>query len=428
MSDGHVPNNYDDFLLKLKMFFTDFDNSVLAGQLSGRRFSVVYKLSTDDKAEALRLADDICAEQTVEFPVRLLPDGVIPERVVGRIERFETGRERASSPASVGVGASDVRVGVVELCFFVTISYAEELAASELTQFLNVILGNISMKQKIQVISITPSEGIFEILRGAKFGVSGIRGLLGVPVRPLLFTALKPMGLSADNLANLASLFTEGGIDIIKDDHGLSNQSFAPFKDRVIKCAAAVREANAKFNRNSIYVPNITAPSNQIIERAYFAKERGAGGVMISPGLAGLDVMRQLAGELGLPIFAHPAFIGGMVMNHGGVSQGLTYGVLLGTIMRLAGADATIFPNYGGRFPLTQEDCTDIVTKCREPLNNIPQIFPSPAGGMELKNIKTILQNYGKDTLMLVGSGLFSQSNNIIANCKKFREEAESEI
>ncbi|MDR2762952.1 MAG: hypothetical protein LBB88_10145 [Planctomycetaceae bacterium] len=381
------------------MFFSNFNNSDLLASLSGERFHVVYRL-TGTRDEALRIADDICAEQTVEFPIRLLPSGAISERIVGRVEKFEQDCERS---------------------FIVTISFAEELAASELTQFLNVVFGNISMKLGIQVISIMPSVGIFKFLRGARFGISGIRELIGVFSRPPLFTAIKPMGLSARDLAELASSFADGGIDIIKDDHGLSDQPFAPFEERVKRCSAAVRESNARTGRRSIYVPNITSSVDRIFERAYFAKGSGAGGLMISPGLIGLDVMRKLSEEIELPIIAHPAFIGGMAMN----LQGLSCGVVYGTIMRLAGADATIFPNFGGRFPLTLDDCKDIVTKSREPLGNIPPIFPSPAGGMELKNIKSMLKNYGKDMLLLVGSGLFSQSDNLIENCKKFIEEAE---
>jgi ribulose-bisphosphate carboxylase large chain len=385
----------------VSMYFDDFDDGDLSLKLGGDRFFVVYKLS-GTREESQRIADDICAEQTVEFPVRLLPRGVITDKIIGQVENIEQVDERS---------------------FLVTISFAEELAASELTQFLNVVFGNISMKLDIQVISIIPSAGIFKFLRGARFGILGIRRLLGVLSRPPLFTALKPMGLSACELAELASKFADGGIDVIKDDHGLSDQPFAPFEERVTRCAAAVRESNERTGRRSIYVPNITAPIDRIFERAYFAKGCGVGGFMISPGLVGLDFMRRLSDEVGLPIIAHPSFIGGMAMNH----QGLSCGVLYGTIMRLAGADVTIFPNFGGRFPLTLEDCKDIVTKSREPLGNIPSIFPSPAGGMVLKNIKSMLENYGKDILLLIGSGLFSQGDDLIDNCKKFLDEVGSD-
>ncbi|MDR0870750.1 MAG: hypothetical protein LBN39_08155 [Planctomycetaceae bacterium] len=381
------------------MFFPEFDNSRLTAQLSGSRFTVVYRLAGDEQT-SLAKAKDICAEQSVEFPVGILPDGAIPQQIVGRIEEF---------------------VPETENVYRAKISFADEIAAGEFTQFLNVVFGNISIKSGIQVAGLELSKTVFGLVPGPRFGISGIRGIIGVSGRPPLFTALKPMGLSADNLAKLAEQFVEGGIDIIKDDHGLSNQVFAPFEERVQRCAAAVQEANVKFNRKSIYVPNITAPSEQLLDKAHFAKEHGAGGLLITPGLTGLDQLRRLAAaKIGLPVFAHPAFIGSYVMSQ---EQGINCGVLFGTLMRLAGADATIYPNHGGRFPLSVQDCADIVQKSREPLEAFKPIFPCPAGGMELHNIDEMIRQNGKDMLILVGSGLFRCGDDLAANCRMFGEK-----
>ena len=51
---------------------------------------------------------------------------------------------------------------------------------------------------------------------GAKFGIAGLRELLGVPDHPLLCTALKRMGKSSEEFAKMAYCFARGGIDIIK--------------------------------------------------------------------------------------------------------------------------------------------------------------------------------------------------------------------
>ena len=380
------------------MFFDDFDNFSLDAHLGGNRFSVVYRLSGDEKT-ARNKAEDICSEQSVEFPVDLLPPGTIPEKIMGRIEHF--GQE---SPVG----------------WLATISFAEEIAAGEWTQFLNVLFGNISIKRGIQVVAFERGDALAGLFPGPKFGIAGIRKLIEVPTRPPLFTALKPMGLSAQNLARLAGRFVEGGIDIIKDDHGLSDQVFSPFEERVVRCVDAVKEANMRFGCHSIYVPNITAPAERIIDRAFWAKEHGAGGILLSPGLVGLDTLRRLASlNIGVPIFVHPAFIGTYAMSP---EHGIDCGMLFGTLMRLAGADATIFPNYGGRFPLSVEDCVGIVRASRKPMGNVLPIFPTPAGGMELKNIREMLNRYGHDTLILVGSGLFRCGDDLIANCRRFQE------
>ena len=59
-----------------------------ASLFSGDRFSVTYRLFGTEK-EARSKAEDICIEQTVEFPADEVPEGVIRDHVFGRIESFE---------------------------------------------------------------------------------------------------------------------------------------------------------------------------------------------------------------------------------------------------------------------------------------------------------------------------------------------------
>ncbi len=304
---------------------------------SGDRFSVTYRLFGSEQETRAR-AEDICIEQTVEFPGELCPEGVIRDHVFGRIESFAA-RDADS--------------------FQAVISYAVEIAAGELTQFLNVVFGNSSIKPGIRVEHLELPQSLLRCFKGPRFGRAGIRGLLDAPKRPLLSTALKPMGLSSKELAGLAYQFALGGMDIIKDDHGLTNQCCSPFEERVARCAEAVQRANRETGRRSIYAANITAPQSAVMKRARTAKDAGAGGLMVAPGIIGLDLMRELADEdsIALPIFTHPALQGSFVTSR----NGMAHGVIFGQLARLGGADATIFPNFGGRFSFSREECKDIV-------------------------------------------------------------------
>ena len=62
--------------------------------------------------------------------------------------------------------------------------------------------------------------------------------------------------------------------------------------------------------------------------------------MLLAPGLAGMDVMKQISedNDIALPIFSHPAFRS-YVMGRSGIS----HSVLFGQLARLAGADATIY-------------------------------------------------------------------------------------
>lgn len=411
------------------------DNELLQSQISGERFSVVYRIMGDEPT-ALAIARDICFEQTVEFPEECVPEGAIRDSIIGRIEKIEKIEQieridqheftsQKGQSKNINSYNKDVQFKEGTLnSILVEISYAIENCASEFTQLLNVIFGNISIKPGIRVEKILLSPSLFRLFRGPRFGKEGLRRILQVPHRPLLFTALKPLGLSASELARLAYHFAIGGIDIIKDDHGLSDQTFAPFAERVKLCAEAVQRANEKTGRHSIYVPNVTASAKLLMSRAKAAKEFGAGGLLVAPGLVGLDAMKELAEDesIALPIFSHPAFQGSYVLGESGISHYAMYGQL----MRMAGADAAIYPNFGGRFSFSQDECRQIVEGTNVEMGHLKPIFPSPGGGINLKSIPILAEFYGNDVVFLMGGGLFTSGPDIVENCRHFKELVES--
>ncbi len=369
------------------------------------RFGAWYRL-TGDRQEALTKANDLCLEQTVEFPADLVPEGFIKDHVIGQVAEF------GPDPSAPGEASRAL------------ITFLNDDTGFELTQVLNVLYGNISLKKGFRLDLIKDCRNFWNRFKGPRFGREGLRKLLGAPSRPLLATAIKPMGLSATKLAELAGHFAAGGIDLVKDDHGLANQPFAAFTERVERCVEAVRQGSKKSGKTVLYAPNITAPAGELEERAWFAMEKGAGALLICPGLTGFDSMRKLAGDdsLNLPILAHPAFLGSFVTSP---DNGISHFALFGQLMRLAGADATIFPHSGGRFGFSTEECRRISLGVEMPMGHMRPIFPMPGGGMSLHRIPELLEFYGNEVIFLIGGDLVRQSADIEGNCKKFRDEVE---
>jgi ribulose-bisphosphate carboxylase large chain len=370
--------------------------------LSGERFSVVFHL-VGSQSQVRDKAFDICVEQTVEFPAQLIEDEAIRQHILGRVESCRQLQDNL---------------------WEVVISYAIETTAFEITQLLNVLFGNISLKPGIRVMHLELPERVLSAFKGPRFGIQGWREQLKIPRRPLLCSVLKPMGLSNQALAEMAYQYALGGIDLIKDDHGLTNQPFCPFQDRVERIMEAVGRANQESGNASVYLPNITASLDVMVQRAHFAKQAGAGGILISPGVTGFDAMRLLAGdeEFQLPILAHPAFLGSFVTSR---ENGISHGAVFGQITRLAGADATIFPTWAGRFGFTKEECISIVKAATEPMGCLRPIFPAPGGGMTIELVPELLELYGRDVIYLMGGGLHSRSPILVDNCRYFRELVE---
>lgn len=369
---------------------------------SGERFTATYRLAGSEE-EARAQAQDICVEQTVELPLALISHAHIHEHVIGRVQEFTR---------------------VEKDIYHARISFASEIVAGELAQLLNVFFGNISLKPGIRLERIELPPSMLEHFRGPRFGLAGLRERLQVRERPLLCTALKPLGLTPRELADLAYDFALGGIDIVKDDHGLTQQHTAEFEERVAQCVKAVTRANRATGGASVYAPNVTAPAGLVHDRARRAKEMGAGAVLICPGITGLSAMQELADDTGfaLPILSHPAFQGSFVTSR---ENGISHFCLFGQFNRLAGADVAIFPNFGGRFAFTRQDCRALVAGCAADMGNIAAIIPAPAGGMSLDRVPEMRAMYGRDVMFLIGAGLRSHSPDLVANCRHFRELVE---
>jgi ribulose-bisphosphate carboxylase large chain len=261
-------------------------------------------------------------------------------------------------------------------------------------------------------------DSLLDAYRGPRFGTQGLREVLQVWDRPLLCTAIKPMGLSSTDLAEMAYRCALGGIDIIKDDHGITDQAFCPFEERVSTVAEAVARANRQTGLHCVYAANITGPADRIIERALIAKQAGATALLISPALTGFDAMRLVADDdrIALPLLSHPAHSGHYVVSP---THGFSHYVFYGQMQRLAGADASIYVNFGGRFDVTAEDCKWAARGCRDRMGRLKPILPLPGGGMTPERIPALIEMYGSDAIFLVGGGLHAREGDLVERARR---------
>jgi ribulose-bisphosphate carboxylase large chain len=369
-------------------------------QFSEPGFSVEYHLTGTD-GEARAKAEALCLDQTVELPDELVPAGPIRTNILGRVESFR-------------------RLG--ESQYEAVVNFPSELLGNELTQVLSIAFGIASLKPGIRVARLDLPDEVVKKWPGPRLGRQGLRERLGAQNRPLICGVLKPVGLSPAALADLAYQFAVGGLDLIKDDQGLVDQAFCPFNERITRCGAAVARANRETGRHCLYFPNVTGSAKGIDKRSLVAKEAGVGGVLICPGLVGFDAIRLLARDerLDLPVMSHPTFLGSFIVN---ADSGIAPSVLFGQLPRLAGADVSIFPTYGGRFPMTQEDCRQIATETALPWSGLKPIFPTAAGRIHHDRIRELIELYGNDVVIVVGGEILQPRKEVATNCRELVEQ-----
>ena len=345
------------------------------------RLHVTYHLACPTRAARAK-ARDIAFEQTVELSERVVSSEVA-SGITGRVEAVEPlarGRSR------------------------VVISFDPAAVCGDVPQLLNLLFGNISLKAGILITGIEWPDSLLATLGGPRLGIDGIRGLAGAHDRPLVCTALKPLGLSAADLAELAYQFARAGVDVIKDDHNLVDQVSAPFRERVERCQAAVARANRETGGNALYFPNVTSAAADPLERATWARRTGCRGVVVNALPAGLGALHAIAAA-GLAVMSHPSLAGAFFHRDHGIAPP----VLLGDLFRVAGSDAVIYPNADGRFTFSEATCVAINARLREPLGPVAPALPVPAGGIDAARVPHWIERYGPDTMFLIGGSLYAQ-------------------
>lgn len=366
----------------------------LAPHLPGGRFIVTYHLS-GSAAQGRAKAEALCLDQTVETPEDLGPAFPIKSEVLGRLEEFRR----------AGSGVHEARI-----------SFSGDLMGDSCAQLLNVVFGISSLKPGIRVVRLDFADDLASGWLGARFGRTGLRTRLGVAARPLVCGVLKPLGQAPEALAALARQMALGGLDLVKDDQGFADHSFCPFEERVARCADAVAKAARETGRRTLYVPHVTGGREALRRRCLFARQAGAGGLLTCPGLAGFDTVRDTARDeqIALPLMSHPAFLGSFIVRR---DSGIAPAVLFGQLPRLAGADITLYPNFGGPYPVTREDCWRVATATARPWGPLNPIFPTAAGRMSLDRIREMCRFYGGEVVLTLGSDLYRQGPDLRRTC-----------
>lgn len=361
------------------------------------RIVATYDLHATDTAPDT-LAAAIALEQSVEVPQSLVDAAGLPPGVVGEVEGIDVGAGvRGAAQARLSYDPSVVEAGGVPA-------------------LVNLVFGNVSMIPGVRLVDLSFPNHVLAGLDGPRHGVAGVRALTGVYGRPLLATALKPRGVPVSRLVEMAGAFARGGGDIVKDDQNLIDE-FEAFKDRVKRCADAVDDANQRTGRRCLYLPYVTGPLPALARRFEYVARLGLPGVLASPFIAGLGIARSLARDHDLMLMAHPTFSGGHFVSR---REGIEHGLLFGTLLRIAGADVAVFPNTGGRFQFTRDDCASIAARLRAPLGRLRPAWPCPAGGMTFEQLPGMCADYGPDAVLLIGGALIGHGRDLEASTRTF--------
>ncbi|MDE2058708.1 MAG: 2,3-diketo-5-methylthiopentyl-1-phosphate enolase [candidate division NC10 bacterium] len=305
----------------------------------------------------------------------------------------------------------------------ICIAYPLVNLTPDLPALLTATFGKLSMDGKIRLLDLTLPPTFAAAFAGPKLGVEGVRDRLGVHGRPLLMSIFKScVGLT---LAELAEGFFQqalGGVDLIKDDEIFFNDADAPFEQRLEVCLQAAERARRETGQRVLYAINLTGPVHRLPEKARRAIRLGATALLINVLPYGFDLLQRLAEdpEITVPLVAHPALAGALYPSD---DYGIAAPLLLGTLMRLAGADLVLFPSPYGGMALERSAAMDLAARLTDHGCLLPHrpSFPVPSAGIHPGLVPHMMDDFGLDVVINAGGGIHGHPGGAAAGGRAFR-------
>ena len=311
----------------------------------------------------------------------------------------------------------------------VRVAYPFELfEEGSLPQILSCIAGNIlGMKavETIRLLDCAWPEALVRSFPGPQFGSDVRSELLDAADRPPLATVPKPkVGLSTDEHARVGYDAWVGGVDLLKDDENLTDQSFNPFEQRVVESLEARDRAEDETGERKEYLINITAETDEMVRRAEFVADHGGSFVMVdivTAGWSALQTVRRRTEDLGVAIHAHRAM-------HAAFDRLPQHGVsmrCLAQFARLAGVDH-IHTGTAGLGKLENEDTAGINDWLRSDLYGLNDVLPVASGGLHPGIVDQLLDALGSDIMVQAGGGIHGHPDGTEAGARALRASVEA--
>ena len=309
----------------------------------------------------------------------------------------------------------------------VEIGFPEELfEPGNIPQYLSVVAGNLfglGALKKVRLQDVIFPESLMHAHKGPRFGIEDARRILDVHHRPFVGTIVKPkVGLDPKGTAAVASAAVRGGLDLVKDDETLTDQSFCRLIPRLEAVMDSLDEVEKETGKKAFYAVNVTTGADQILERAEEAVDHGANMVMIDVLTSGFSALEVLSRNINVPIHVHRTM-------HGAFTRDKAHGIsmlVISKLVRMTGGTNLHTGSYMGKMAGETEEndlCRDAL---REEWHGLKRVFPVASGGIYPAKVHGNLDGYGIDCIVQAGGGVHGHPDGTTAGARAMVQAVEA--
>ena len=370
-----------------------------------------------------KATDVICTFHVVPDGISLkqAAGGVAAESSVGTWTELTTGKPYVEKLAA---HVFSIKRSLVKIAYPIQL-----FELGNMPNILSSVAGNVfglRALKNLRLGDISFPARLVESFKGPKFGIEGVRKLLGVYDRPLVGTIIKPkLGLETADHARVAYDAWAGGCDIVKDDENLSSQTFNPFEDRLTKTLESRDKAEEETGERKVYMINVTAETREMVKRAESVMKHGGEYIMVDILTCGFSALQTLRDQdFNLVIHAHRA-------GHAAFSKNPLHGISMRVISKVAravGVDQLHVGTVVGKMFETKEGVAENCEALKMPMHGLKPVLPVASGGLHPRLVPALVEFFGKDFAIQAGGGIHGHKDGTVAGAKAMRQAVDATL
>lgn len=340
---------------------------------------------------------------TTELPMNMAAEAIAAEQSTGTW----TGITTLKDDVFERYGARVIRInGDMIRIAYPTDDFSVEVGA--VPQILSVIAGNLFGLEsigKLRLEDVSFPKSITDQFKGPKFGVDGLRKILGRPEKPLVGTIVKPkIGLPPDETGKYVYEAGAGGLTNSKDDETLVDQKFCPIEARTVAVAEALDRLKSE-GHIMLHAVNISTSGDKIVELAEKVQGWGAKQIMVDVITCGFAAVQALAEDpsIKVPIHVHRTM-------HGAMTRDPLHGISMLPItklVRMCGGDALHIGTLGvGKMSGNVKDDRSNLDACLDASVPYRTVMPVCSGGVFPGMVGKMIAASGMNVQIQAGGGV----------------------
>ncbi len=310
----------------------------------------------------------------------------------------------------------------------IRVAYSIELFEhGNMPNILSSVAGNVfglRALKNLRLKDIHLPRELVQSFKGPRYGVTGIRKLLGVKARPLVGTIIKPkLGLTTKDHIKVAYDAWVGGCDVVKDDENLSSQRFNPFDARVVETLEMRDRAETETGEKKVYMVNITSETEEMLKRAQFVKDHGGRYLMIdilTCGYSALQTIREQ--DFGLVIHAHRA-------GHAAFTKNAKHGIsmkVIAKVARIIGVDQLHVGTVVGKMSETREEVSENCEALKTDMYGLSDVLAVASGGLYPGLVPALMSFFGNDFVIQAGGGIHGHPDGTVSGATAVRQAVDA--